>query len=123
MSKNYFPDYEIECNCGCGAKNISTSFLNRLNKARVLAVIPFPINSGCRCKIHNKAEGGSDTSSHLATDIKDCEAVDISITSSRARFKTIQALLSAGFTRIGIAKSFIHVDDDKSKAPSVSWVY
>ena len=120
---NYFPDYEIECNCGCGAKNVSKDFLDKLNKAREIAGIPFPMSSVCRCVKHNKAEGGSDTSSHLATELRDCEAGDISITSSYARFRILQACLTVGITRIGISKSFLHVDDDKTKPANVSWTY
>lgn len=114
----HFPDYELECNCGCGLMNMQQVTMSKLERARVIAGIPFPINSASRCSIHNKLEGGKETSSHL----KGC-AVDIAVTSSRARFKIITALLTVGFTRIGIGDNFIHVDDDPAKDPDVSWVY
>lgn len=123
--KNYFPDYETECNCGCGENNFSEKTRLRLNKARERAGIPFGLSSACRCKTHNKAEGGKETSSHIS-DVEnqiECEAVDIVVTSSRARFKILHSLIAEGFTRIGIGKTFIHADTDETKAPKVSWLY
>ena len=123
--KNYFPDYETECNCGCGENNISKDFKSKLNKARELAGMPFPMSSVCRCRTHNIAEKGKSTSSHISDteDEIECKAGDITTTSSRARFKMLEALIKVGFTRIGIAKTFIHVDDDKTKPPEVTWLY
>jgi len=114
----HFPDYELECNCGCGLMNMQETTMQKVERARVIAGIPFGVNSGSRCPIHNKAEGGTDTSSHL-----DGWAIDIAVTSSRARMKILKALLTVGFTRIGIGKNFIHVDDDPTKAIDVGWVY
>jgi len=39
------------------------------------------------------------------------------------RFKLLNLLLEVGFNRIGIAKSFIHVDIDKNKSQNVIWGY
>lgn len=114
----HFPNYELECNCGCGLINMKHITMQKIETARVLADIPFGVNSGSRCKIHNKLEGGKDTSSHL-----EGYALDIAVTSSRARFIILKALIDAGFTRIGIGKNFIHVDDDPIKPPEVSWLY
>ncbi len=115
---DHFPDYELECNCGCGLMNMQESTMDKVERARVIAGIPFGVNSACRCPVHNKVEGGKDTSSHLTG-----HALDIATTSSVGRFKILTALLMVGFTRIGVAKGFIHVDDDPTKAPNVSWVY
>lgn len=123
--QNYFPDYETECNCGCGENNLAPDFKAKINRARAKAGIPFPASSVCRCKTHNKAEGGKDKSSHIS-DIKEdikCCAMDITTTSSRSRMKILTALIEEGFNRIGIAKTFIHADDDKSKPPEVCWLY
>jgi len=35
----------------------------------------------------------------------------------------VNALLKAGFTRIGIASSFVHVDCDPTKPAQVIWTY
>ncbi len=114
----HFPDYELECNCGCGLMNMNLLTMEKAERARIIAGIPFGVNSGSRCKTHNKLEGGSDKSSHL-----EGYALDIAITSSRARFKTLKALMTVGFTRFGIGDGFIHVDDDPSKSYDVMWTY
>ena len=93
-------------------------FLNLLDKAREVANIPFKINSGVRTEEHNKSCGGKVNSSHLKG-----LAADISVKDSRTRFLVINALISVGLHRIGIAKSFIHVDADNSKSRNVYWTY
>tara|TARA_R110000796_G_scaffold42100_2_gene104301 strand:- start:97 stop:483 length:387 start_codon:yes stop_codon:yes gene_type:complete len=93
-------------------------FIQRLHKARVIADIPFIINSGHRSPAHNKIVGGLDDSSHL-----DGEAGDIKYTNSRECFIIVSALIQAGFTRIGIKKGMIHVDDDYRKPKNVLWLY
>lgn len=123
--KDYFPDHEIECKCGCGAKNLHPDTRRKLNVARELAGIPFVPVSACRCPKHNKAEGGKDHSAHVTTPEQDCRAMDIATPDSRTRYKVLTALLKAGFTRIGIAKTFIHADDGEGApyAPEVAWLY
>lgn len=98
--------------------NMDLDFLAKLDNAREIAGIPFRINSAFRTPEHNKEVGGKPNSSHLRG-----LAVDISSTDSRTRFIVLDALIKAGFNRIGVAKSFIHVDDDKDKSERVVWVY
>lgn len=98
--------------------NMNQEFLLKLDRAREVAQIPFKINSAYRTPEHNAKIGGKPNSSHLKG-----LAVDISVTDSRSRFIVLKALIEAGFHRIGVAKTFIHVDDDKSKSPEVVWVY
>lgn len=93
-------------------------FITWLQRARTLTGIPFNINSGWRCKQHNKDVGGSRNSSHLMG-----YAADIDIIGSSARFTIIGALLSVGFERIGIANTFIHVDNDRVKNEKLIWLY
>ena len=99
-------------------KNMNEEFLDRLDKARAIADIPFIINSAWRSPEKNKSVGGKPGSSHLKG-----LAVDISAENSRKRFTILQALIAAGFTRIGIGKTFIHVDGDTEKDPRVTWLY
>jgi len=117
MTLRYFKLSEFECPC-CGENEIKTEFVERLDRARALADVPFRINSGYRCKEHNKAVGGKPSSSHLIG-----WASDIACLTSSARLKIVRALLDVGFDRIGVAKSFIHVDADPTKAPGVMWTY
>lgn len=99
-------------------KNMDKTFLSMLDEARHIANIPFKINSGYRTKERNKKVGGVKSSSHLKG-----LACDISCIDSRSRFIILNALIDAGFTRIGIAKTFIHCDIDIDKVQQVIWVY
>ena len=94
------------------------TFLLRLDEARERAGIPFIINSAYRTPEHNAKIGGKPNSSHLKG-----LAVDISVTNSRQRFIVLNALLEVGFTRIGIADTFIHIDLDNEKSKEVIWTY
>mgnify|MGYP005993312115 CR=1 FL=1 len=108
MSK-YFKEIE---------ENMSVYFLDKLDDARELAGIPFYINSAYRTEEENKRVGGKPNSSHLKG-----LAVDIKAKDSRTRFAVLNALIQTGFTRIGIADTFIHVDLDKNKSQQVIWTY
>ena len=99
------------------------TFLSMLEDARHIAKIPFKINSGFRTKEYNqklKKRGYkvSNNSSHL----KGC-AVDIHCNDSTSRFIIYNALIDVGFNRIGVAKTFIHVDCDIDKHINKYWVY
>jgi len=120
---NDFSRWEFECKCRCKICNISTSFINRLQLARTLAKIKFTITSGCRCPMHNKMEGGSYNSDHIATETIQCEGADIKCNNSNDRFKIIKAGLEAGFNRIGIAKTFIHLGMSEINPQEVIWLY
>jgi len=119
----YFKKSEFECKCGCGEDNISERFANRLDFAREAAGVAFVINSGVRCEIHNKNVGGVPGSSHVASPTKLGHAADISAKTSREKHAIVASLLGAGFTRLGIAENFVHVDDDPNKPPHVIWTY
>ncbi len=98
--------------------NMDVSFLNKLSKARELAAIGFKITSGYRSPAHNEKVGGVPSSSHTIG-----RAVDIYAPTSRQKYIIINALLQVGFNRIGVAKNFIHVDDDPNKSEDVIWTY
>ena len=122
LTKNFSSD-RMKCRCGCGICNVSEEFMHKLQMTRTIANIPLVIASGCRCPAHNKDEGGKDTSDHLTTkDIK-CEGADIRCHYSGDRLKIISAAIMAGFRRIGIAKSFIHLGMKKDNPQDVMWVY
>lgn len=56
---------EFECKCGCGLNIISFNLVHRLQVIRDITGLGMVINSGCRCPIHNKNEGGKGWSYHL----------------------------------------------------------
>ena len=98
--------------------NMDVAFLNKLSKARELAAIGFKITSGYRSPQHNEKVGGVPSSSHT-----NGHAVDIYAPTSTQKYLIINSLLQVGFNRIGVAKNFIHVDDDPSKSEDVIWTY
>lgn len=91
--------------------------LEKLQKAREIAKIPFRITSGYRSKKHNKKVGGSRNSSHL-----NGWAVDIACDNSFDREKILRSAFLAGFPRIGVSNTFIHLDVDPTKNNAV-WTY
>jgi uncharacterized protein YcbK (DUF882 family) len=113
----YFKKNEFDCTC-CGFNNIKYNLVYKLDIVRTNIQTALIVNSGCRCKKYNKLKNGKDDSSHLYG-----EAVDIKCTNSRLRYKLIKELINVGFTRIGIAKTFIHGDISKNKSQQVIWVY
>ncbi len=113
----HFKPEEFNCPC-CGKNNINMDLVRTLDRAREIAGVPFIITSGYRCDRHNAEVGGKQNSSHLSG-----YAVDIKSTDSKTRYLIIKALLAVGFTRIGVAKDFIHADKDSEKPQDVVWVY
>lgn len=116
MNLVYFKKKEFLCPC-CGKANMDNEFLEELDAARHFAGVSFKLTSAYRCMSHNKKVNGSETSSHLKG-----LAVDIFCDNSAERVSIIDGLLQAGFTRIGIAHDFIHVDGDPDKQDAV-WLY
>ena len=128
MSLKYFklsefdsPDLE-----GSGSM-MNQEFLYKLDEARHTANIPFVITSGYRTEEYQEdltrrgyktAKKG--TSPHLKG-----VAADIACNNSTNRWIIINNLLLAGFTRIGIGDTFIHVDLSKYKGhrQNVIWTY
>lgn len=109
----YFELSEFNCK-HCGENEMDKNFLERLDNAREIAGVPFPINSGYRCPIHN-ANVGSTSKNHPSGKAADIKAID-----SQTRMKIIRGLVLAGFKRIGVAKTFIHADTMDGEA---CWFY
>lgn len=113
-----FRSEEFECGCGCqtiGAA-MQVEFMLMLQRMRDTYGKPIKINSGWRCKDHNKAIGGSPTSYHLRG-----RAVDIRCVSSADRYLLKRAAILTGFTGIGTADTFIHIDNRDTEP--MWWLY
>jgi hypothetical protein len=90
-----------------------------LDKMRGECGFPFIINSGFRTKEQNDTLLGSvEDSAHLTG-----EAVDLKIDLSEKRLKLIKIALSNGVNRIGVGKTFVHIDISKTLPQSVIWLY
>jgi len=118
MEWDFFPEEELKCKCGCGECDMDEDFMKRLIEARKIADIPFVITSGYRCAHHDSmVSGAGNHSQGKAVDIKCIRNYN------DKRFKIIDALLKAGFVRIGIAQDFIHVDSCTDKTQKLMWLY
>lgn len=111
----HFNRGEFLCKCGCGQERMEFDFVEKLDKVRNSTLLPIIINSGYRCLRHDKEEGGS--GNHTTG-----MAADIKCSDSRTRYMLLKELVKH-FNRIGVAKTFIHVDDVPGKDPEVCWMY
>lgn len=90
-----------------------------LDKLRDECGFAFNINSGLRTEAENKALNGSvSDSAHLSG-----LACDLAINDSIKRFRLIDIALKNGIKRIGVGKTFVHLDIDETKPQSVVWHY
>ena len=118
---SYDTDKMLGCSCGCGERKMSPAFLDLMDKIRDSVGEPLTVTSGYRCQAHNAAVSSTGATGPHTTG----KAMDIKA-DSRMRFLLIQAALKQGITRIGVAKTFIHLDDlgelDGFPSPRV-WSY
>lgn len=121
MSK-YFTDAEFKCKCGrveCDALTTPhPALLLKLNVLRMLVNRPVNVNSGIRCKYWNAKSGGVSESQHILA-----EAADLTVSGSRERWQVVKSAYEAGFRRIGVAKTFVHVDVGTKADQDVLWLY
>ena len=78
------------------------------------------INSGVRSKYWNTKVGGVSDSAHK---IPKCKAVDIKAPTKSIRNTLVLAAREIGFKRIGVGKTFVHLDIDALKSQNVAWGY
>ncbi|WP_407264849.1 D-Ala-D-Ala carboxypeptidase family metallohydrolase [Tenacibaculum maritimum] len=78
------------------------------------------INSGARSPSHNRKVGGVSNSSHK---MPTCKAVDIKAYSKSIRNDLVQAARDVGFKRIGVGRTFVHLDIDDLKSQYIAWGY
>lgn len=125
MKLRYFKltEFDSPDEPGSGAKHMDHGFLKMLDEARHHSGVPYRITSGYRTQAHHDALTAqgyktSTTSAHL-----EGYAADIYARSNHMRMMVIYGLVKAGFNRIGIGRTFIHVDDHPGKRPDVAWLY
>lgn len=119
IKAKHFTEAEFKrCSPSCSLQDMKQGTMNRLDKARELAGIPFVLNSAYRSPKWEKEKGRTGTGAHTQG-----HAVDIRCNTNENRAKILAACREAGFTRFGIAPTYIHVDDDPTKTPDVVWLY
>jgi uncharacterized protein YcbK (DUF882 family) len=113
ITKNFSVD-ELKCRC-CGECLMDGDFMKRLQLLRDVWGKAMKIVSGYRCEAHNKAVGSTEKSLHRLG-----RAADIFIERGGDRYELVDLAIAHGFMGIGVAKTFIHVDDREIKA---MWIY
>ena len=96
---------EFKCKCGCDEVKINSDMLDLIQEARD-ELGPLSISSAFRCSSHNSSvsstgENGPHTTGH---------ALDITVKDSQHRKQLID-WFATKVTGLGIAKSFIHIDN------------
>ena len=110
-----FDDPNVE---GSAVENMDYDFISLLNKIRHESGVPMRITSGFRTKETNDAlEHSVPNSSHLKG-----IAVDVACNNGPDREKIVSAAIKNKVRRIGIGNTFIHLDVDTEKNPSI-WLY
>ena len=119
ITAKYFSESEFcACTPSCSLQDMDQEFMNKLDQLRELAGIPLVINSAFRSVQYEKTKGRNGTSAHVLG-----LAIDIRCNNSQNRFKVLESALKLGFKRIGVAKSFIHLDISKKHSQNVVWTY
>jgi len=116
---DYFTREEFACQY-TGENNISDRLLLKLDLLRARCEFPFVITSGYRSVDHPIEREKEKAGTH-AQGI----AADIKVTNGTQRYKIVKEAIKMGFTGIGIAGSFVHVDIrdlDGNESP-VMWCY
>lgn len=81
-------------------------FLRKLDALRKALGYPLVLSSAFRTPEYEHKRGRSGTSWHCRG-----RAVDIYCTNSYRRFEIVQHAMALGFNGIGVANTFVHLDD------------
>lgn len=112
----YFQTEEFDCQ-ETGDNNMSPEFLELLDQLRHNCDFPFVITSGFRSTQHskeiNKPNGGGSHTEGIASDIR--------VRNASERMIVVREAIKLGFTGIGVANSFVHVDTRTTRP--VMWTY
>lgn len=121
ITSKWFSESEFQsCTPSCSLQDMDQSFMDDLDWVREDAGIPLVITCGHRSSEWDRVRGRSGTGAHT---MKPCPTVDIRCNTSINRYKIVRSLIRRGFTRIGIAKTFIHADKSKKHSQGVTWLY
>lgn len=112
---------EFKCKCGCEQVKINSDLLDLIQEARD-ELGPLSISSAFRCSEHNSSVSSTGPNGPHTTGC----AVDITVKNSQHR-KQLISWFANKVSGLGIAKSFIHIDnltaDDGFDARPNAWTY
>ena len=103
---------EFQCQCGCGFDTVDAELLKLCELVREMNGEAVIVNSGCRCKPHNTAVGGSPNSQHTLG-----KAADLRVNNSKEIAEKLDIMFPSIYG-IGVYRDFIHVD---SRAIRARW--
>ena len=116
----YFSRSEFSCQY-TGENKIEDSLLLKIDELRERCGFPFIITSGYRSLAHPIERAKKTNTGTHAQGI----AADIKVIDGVQRFKIVEEAIKMGFTGIGVASNFVHVDIrslDTNESP-VMWTY
>lgn len=116
MALKYFKREEFDCQVS-GTNNMEIEFLEKLDQLRGACGFPFEVTSGYRHPTLHPIERKKEIPGTHAQGI----AADIKITNAAHRHAIVSKALDMGFTGIGVADDFVHVDT-RGTTP-VMWTY
>jgi len=117
---NFFQISEFDCQ-HTGKNEMQPEFLSYIDKLREMCGFPFKITSGYRDSSHPE-EAKKSTSGFHSMGV----AADIAVYNGIQKYEIVDNAIELGFTGIGIAKTFIHVDTRTlvhPELPKVIWSY
>lgn len=112
----YFILDEFECS-ETGENRIKPAFVAKLDELRSRCDFPFAVTSGYRSPMHSKERDKPAGPGQHSLGI----AADIAVSDGVQRRRIVTEADAMGFGGIGVAKSFVHVDDREGQ--SVLWTY
>jgi len=119
MKLKYFEINEFDDkNFPGSGKNMDKRFLKTLDKIREDSGVKMRITSGYRTKETNDSLKHSVPNSEHLNGL----AVDVATVNSSERAKIVYAAIKNNISRIGIGKSFVHLDMSETKKPAL-WHY
>lgn len=118
MSKYFKPSEFRACTPSCKETDMDQDFLLLLDRIRESAGIPMVLNSAYRSREYELKHNRSGNSAHTRG-----MAVDVRCNTSANRFRIIRAAIGWGVRRIGIAETYIHLDNDPTLPQDVLWHY
>ena len=111
----YFTYEEFACQ-ETGNNEMSIKFIHSLDELREKCGFPFKITSGYRDRSHSVEAKKKTVGKHVLG-----IAADIAVADGNQKYLIIKNAMEMGFGGVGVANTFIHVDDRKSVP--VVWSY
>ena len=111
----YFKLSDFDCQ-ETGENEMDLDFIMHLDELREACGFPFYITSGYRSPAHSLEAKKAAPGQH-AQGI----AADIAVNGGAQRWQIVTKAIEQGFSGIGVAKTFIHVD--RRNSPPMLWTY